>query len=163
MLRRSLIQRAVSMVVVLSPSLVAAQGIEPGHTPLRTTIAEIATVRAEYADAFNRKDVAALAAVHTADGVLIDGDGSMASGSEEIRQRLARATADLGNLRITSDTVRVYGRTAVDIGTSVGQAEGGSEEVKRYVAVLRKEMSGWKLAHVVTVPAGSAGGVAVKN
>lgn len=163
MLRRSWIRSAVSLLVLLAPSVAAAQGIESPRIPLRTSLAEIATVRSEYADAFARNDVAALAGVYTADAVIISGDGSMASGSEQIRQRLDQQVARLGNVAITSDTVRVYGRTAVDIGRIVAQPEAGGEEASRYVAVLRKGMGGWKLAHVVTVPAGAGGRVAVSQ
>lgn len=164
MLRRSWIRSAVSLLVLLAPSVAAAQGIESPRIPLRTSLAEIATVRSEYADAFARNDVAALAGVYTSDAVIISGDGSMASGSEQIRQRLEEQVARLGNVAITSDTVRVYGRTAVDIGRIVAQPEAGGEEASsRYVAVLRKGMGGWKLAHVVTVPAGAGGRVAVSQ
>ncbi len=51
----------------------------------------------------------------------------------------------------------------MDIGRIVAQPEAGGEEASRYVAVLRKGMRGWKLAHVVTVPAGTGGRVAVSE
>jgi uncharacterized protein (TIGR02246 family) len=152
MLRRSWIQSAVSLVVLLAPSAAAAQGIESNRTPLRTALNEIATVRSEYADAFARNDVGALAGVYTADAVIITGDGAMSSGAEQIRGLLDQQVARIGKVAISSDTVRVYGRTAVDIGRIVAQ----------HVAVLRKGMRGWKLAHVVTIPAGAGGRVAVQ-
>jgi len=163
MLRRSWIQRAVTLLVVLTPSIAFAQGIESPRTPLRTSLDEIATVRSEYADAFARNDVKALAAVYTADAVIIAGDGSMSSGAEQIHQRLTAQVGRLGNVTIASDTVRVYGKTAVDIGRITAQLESGGEEASRYVAVLRRGMRGWKLAHVVTVPAGAGGRVAVSE
>ena len=163
MLRRSWIQSAVSLAVLLAPSAAAAQGIESPRIPLRTALNEIATVRSEYADAFARNDVGALAGVYTADAVIITGDGAMASGGEQIRALLDQQVARLGKVTITSDTVRVYGRTAVDIGRIVAQPDSGGDEASRYVAVLRKGMRGWKLAHVVTVPAGAGGRVAVSQ
>ena len=86
MVRRSRLQSAVSLLLILAPSLAAAQGIESPRTPLRTALNEVATVRSEYADAFARNDVKALAGVYTADAVIITGDGAMASGGEQIRQ-----------------------------------------------------------------------------
>ena len=163
MVRRSRLQSAVSLLLILAPSLAAAQGIESPRTPLRTALNEVATVRSEYADAFARNDVKALAGVYTADAVIITGDGAMASGGEQIRELLERQVERFGSVDITSDTVRVYGRTAVDIGRLVARPDSGGEEASRYVAVLRKGMKGWKLAHVVTVPAGTSGRVAVSR
>ncbi len=163
MLRRSWIQRAVPLLVLLSPPVLAAQGIDADRARLRTAIDEIGTVRSEYADAFTRNDSKALAAVYTADAVIISGDGTMSASPDQIRSLLDNAVARLGKVAITSDTVRVYGKTAVDIGRLVAQVETGGEEASRYVAVLRKGLRGWKLAHVVTVPAGTGGRVAVSE
>jgi hypothetical protein len=53
---------------------------------------------------------------------------------------------------LTSDTVRVYGGTALDFGTVKTHPEAGGENVSHYLAVLRKGLKGWKLAAVASVP-----------
>ncbi|HEU5049673.1 MAG TPA: nuclear transport factor 2 family protein [Gemmatimonadales bacterium] len=147
---KSWLHRVVPLMLLLIPSLAAAQGIEPDRQRLRTALDDIRTLRTEYAEAFNNKDAAAVSAMYADDGVIIQPDGSMLSG-EQIRTAMAEQASTWPHTVVASDTVRVYGSTAVDIGTITNHPAGGGESKQRYVAVLRRGMRGWKVAHVVLV------------
>ena len=136
---------------VLAPAAMA-QGIESNRTPLRTTLAEIGTLRTEYVDAFNKKDAKALAGMYTANAVQVQADGTVLNGNAAISANAAKESATWPHAVIKSDTVYVYGATAVDIGTWTVHPKEGEEVVSRYITVLRHDMRGWKLANVVVVP-----------
>ena len=81
--------RAVAFLLVLgtaAPSIVAGQGIEEPRVPLRTALMELNTLRTEYAEAFNRKDMAALGGVYAADAIFIGTDGIRLEGSQAIQE-----------------------------------------------------------------------------
>ena len=137
---------------LFTPSLALAQGIAPGRTPLRTSLDEIRVVRESYAEAYNRKDAAAVASVYADDAVVVFPDGSMLSGSEAIANQMKAEAPNWPHLVIKSDTVRVYGNTAVDIGTATMHPKEGAEEVSRYMVMTRRGMHGWKVTHVTLVP-----------
>ena len=85
---KSWLHRVVPLMLLLIPSLAAAQGIEPDRQRLRTALDDIRTLRTEYAEAFNNKDAAAVSAMYADDGMVIQPDGSMLSG-EQIRTAMA--------------------------------------------------------------------------
>lgn len=147
--------RAVPLLLsfaLTAPSVAVAQGIEEPRIPLRTALAELSTLRTEYVDAFNRKDAAAVASMYDSDATLISDQGSM-KGGEAIREMMTTEAPTWPHAVIASDTVRVYGNTAVDVGTWTVHPADGGEMVMRYMSVLRRSMSGWKLVSVAVVPA----------
>jgi uncharacterized protein (TIGR02246 family) len=149
----SWLPRAVPFLLLLgiaAPSIAAGQGVEEPRIPLRTALMELNTLRTEYADAFNAKNMAGLTAMYASDAVFIDGDGSKAVGIDAIRAAMDGRTQ--GHMVLASDSVRVYGNTAVDIGTVTIHPEGGGEEVANYMSVSRRGMTGWKLVSVAVVP-----------
>ena len=148
---RSSIPLAAALAVAL-PWAASGQGIPAGRTPLRTARKDISTLRADYADAFNRKDVAALVSMYTPDATVIQSDGTVLSGRDAIRDAFNRDTANWQRMTINSDTVRIFGSTAWDVGTVRFSRSGGREEVSHYLVVLRRGMKGWKAASVATVP-----------
>ena len=155
MSRPSWFSRAVPLLLMLglaAPSVVAAQGVEEPRIPLRTALMELNTLRTEYADAFNRRDGAALAGVYASDAVFIDADGAKMVGNDAIREYMIARSEKGGHMVIASDTVRVYGNTAVDMGTLTIHPEGGGEDVAHYMTVSRRGMTGWKIVSVVQVP-----------
>lgn len=155
MSRPSWFSRAVPLLLTLglaAPSVVAAQGVEEPRIPLRTALMELNTLRTEYADAFNRRDGAALAGVYASDAVFIDADGAKMVGNDAIREYMIARSEKGGHMVIASDTVRVYGNTAVDMGTLTIHPEGGGEDVAHYMTVSRRGMTGWKIVSVVQVP-----------
>jgi ketosteroid isomerase-like protein len=119
-------------------SVAHAQGIETPRVPLRTAIREINTLRAEYADLYNKKDAAALAAMYLPDAVVIHDDGSALVGRAAIGKALAEGAANWTQLTISSDTMRVFGNTAWDVGTLSRQGSGGDPSVSHYLVVLRR-------------------------
>lgn len=151
----SWLPRAVPLLLTLglaTPSVIAAQGVEEPRIPLRTALMELNTLRTEYSDAFNRKDGAALAGVYASDAVFIDADGAKLVGNDAIREYMIARSEKGGHMVIASDTVRVYGNTAVDMGTVTIHPEGGGEDVAHYMTVSRRSMTGWKIVSVALVP-----------
>lgn len=155
MSRHSWLSRAVPIALTLglaTPTIVGAQGVEEPRIPLRTALMELNTLRTEYAEAFNRKDGAALASVYAPDAVLIDANGVKVSGAAAIREYMVERSEEGGHMVLESDSVRVYGNTAVDMGTVTIHPEGGGEDVAHYLSVSRRGMAGWKLVSVAVVP-----------
>ena len=151
---RILVRAAAPLLLaatILAPAA-RAQGVEPNRTPLRTTLAEITTVRTEYVEAYNKKDAKAVSALYTPNAVHIMADGSVVNGGAAISEGMAKDAPNWPHAVIKSDTVHVYGATAVDMGTWTVHPKEGGEVVSRYITVLRRDMRGWKLANVVVVP-----------
>ena len=150
---RNWYRRAVPLVLaasVLVPSIAAGQGIESPRIPLRTALNDISTLRTSYVDAFNGKDSKALLAMYADDAILVNQEGVLTG-----KAAIGKAMGDAGNWPhavIKSDSVRVYGATAVDVGTWTTHPAEGGEMVSHYLVVLRHDMNGWKLAYVADVP-----------
>lgn len=126
----------------------AAQGVEQPRVPLRTAIQEINTLRAEYADHYNRKDAAALTALYLPDAVAIRSDGSTLLGQAAIGKALGEDAAGWKQITLSSDTTRVYGNTAWDLGTMTS----GGDATSRYLVVLRRGVQEWKISSLAVVP-----------
>ena len=156
MSRWSWFRSAIPAMLLVVPTVATAQGVAPGRAALRTALTDLATLRTEYVDAFNKKDATAITAMYSTNAVLILPDGTMLTGRAAIGKRMADEAKSWPHAVIKSDTVRVYGATAVDIGQWVTHPEGGGEQVSRYVTVSRRGMKGWKLEHVVVVPSTTA-------
>jgi len=139
----------VAALAFVATSLARAQGVDAPRVPLRTAISEINTLRAEYADAYNRKAAAALTTMYLPDAVLIRPDGSTLLGQAAIGKALAEEAASWKQTTISSDTMRVFGNTAWDVGTLRTQ---GSEGVSRYLVVLRRGVQEWKISSLAVVP-----------
>lgn len=155
MLRLSRYYRAVSVVVALSaasPMAAAAQGVETPHLPLRTVIDELNSTRAGYAEAFNAKNADAVTAFYLSEAILIDDQGNQTMGAKAIGEMMKKNAPTWPHMVLASDTVRVYGGTALDFGTVKMHPKSGGENVSHYLAVLRKGLQGWKLAAVASVP-----------
>lgn len=143
----------LALAVGLSiPAIAAGQGIPEPHVPLSTTLGDIAKLRTAYVDAFNAKNSMAVSAMYTADAVVIDVDGSQVVGAKEIAKKNAYAAPNWPHAVIASHSVKVYGATAIDVGTWTVHPKEGGEVVNRYLAVLRHDMHGWKLQNVAVVP-----------
>jgi hypothetical protein len=55
-------------------------------------------------------------------------------------------------MSIASDTVRVFGNTAVDVGTVRTSLSDGGEDVGHYLVVLRRGVKVWKVNSLAVVP-----------
>ena len=134
----------------------AFRGVGAGHqaadTPLRTALDELREFRENYADAYNNKDSATVAGMYAPDAVVIQGNGTVLVGKDAIRTAIAANAPSWGQLTITSDTVRVVGNTAWDVGTARTQRAGAGEQVSHYLTVYRRGLKSWKLVRLAVVP-----------
>ena len=140
---------AVSLAL-LAPTLASGQGIEQPRIPLRTALTEIRTLREAYAEAFNDKNAAAVVDMYAPDAILIKSDGTVLTGKAAIRKDFEGG--QWPKMTLSSDTVRVFGNTALDVGTVRTTPSGGSEEVGHYLVVLRRGLKDWKVSRVAVVP-----------
>jgi uncharacterized protein (TIGR02246 family) len=138
--------------LALFPQAANGQGIEKPRVPLRTALSEIKTFRAAYADAYNRKDSATVANMYAPDAIVIQANGNVLFGKDTIRKVIATDAPTWPQLTIESDTVRVFGNTAFDVGTSRSQRSAGAEEVSHYLVVLRRGLNEWVIKSLAVVP-----------
>ena len=151
--RRSMGSLLLAMALaLLTTSLAAAQGIEAPRVPLRTALKELNTLRAEYAALYNRKDTTALTAMYLPDAVLIRPDGSTLVGREAIGKTFAEEAKGWRQVTISSDTTRVFGNTAWDVGSMSSQGPDGNQSAQRYLVVLRRGVQTWQISSVAVVP-----------
>jgi uncharacterized protein (TIGR02246 family) len=151
--RPSRLSLAVPLVLALTlAGPAAAQGVETPHIPLRTVIDQLNSTRASYAEAFNAKNADAVAAMYLDEAIVIQPDGTELMGAKAIREVLEKDAPNWPHMVLTSDTVRVYGGTALDFGTAKMHPKDGGENVSHYLAVLRRGLRGWKIAAVAQVP-----------
>ena len=86
------------------------------------------------------------------DAVLIRADGSTLMGQAEIGKALAEDAPHWGPSTFSSDTMRVFGNTAWDVGTMSSQGSAGDATVSHYLVVLRRGLKAWKISSVAAVP-----------
>jgi uncharacterized protein (TIGR02246 family) len=139
----------VSLAFLL-PNVANGQGIERPRVPVRKALDEIRVLREVYADAFNKKDTATLGDIYAPDAIVIAGDGTMLTGKEAIQKSLEEGP--WGKMSIASDTVRVFGNTAYDVGTVRISRSGGGEDISHYLVVLRRGVTHWKVSSLASVP-----------
>lgn len=140
----------VISLAVLLPGVATGQGIEKPRVPVRTALAEIRVFRAEYAQTYNNKDAAALAGMYAPDATVIAADGTVLAGKDAIGKSLE--SGPWMKMSLTSDSVRVFGNTAYDVGTVRMSGAEGHEDVSHYLVVLRRGVTAWKLDAVAVVP-----------
>ena len=142
----------VLLALALATPVVARAQVEEPRIPLRTAIAEINTFRSAYQDAYNKKDGATLAAMYEDDAVVVNPDGSTLMGIDAIRKALTTAAPNWNAATITSDTMRVYGHSAWDVGVFTTTGPNGEKITSRYLVTLRRGLTQWKLARVANIP-----------
>lgn len=155
MLQLQWVRRALPLALVASvyfPALAAGQGIPANHRPVSTTASDIAAVRAAYAEAFNAKDANAVNAFYTADAVAITANGGQLVGAKAIGKLNSDSAATWPHAVITSTGLKIYGSTAVDVGTFTAHPAGGGEFVSRYLVVLRHDVKGWRIQYASNTP-----------
>jgi ketosteroid isomerase-like protein len=143
----------VLLLGVAAP-IAAGQGIKRPSTPLRTARDELKEFREAYADAYNKKDTVSVGDMYGPSAVVIQADGSVLVGNEAIRAAIGRNAPQWTQITITSDTLRIVGNTAWDVGTSRTQGSGGKERVSHYLTVLRRGTKSWKIDRLAVVPEG---------
>jgi len=151
--RRSMARPLLAMALALvTTSLAAAQGVEAPRVPLRTAIQEINTLRAEYAELYNKKDTTALTAMYLPDAIVIRPDGSTLAGQAAVSRAFSEEAANWGQIALSSDTTRVFGNTAWDVGSMSSRGSDGNGSVQRYLVVLRRGIQTWQISSVAVVP-----------
>ena len=146
---RAWLPLVVSLALLL-PGVATGQGIERPRVPVRTALSEISAFREEYAQTYNNKEAAALAGMYAPDATLIAGDGTVLTGKEAIGKSLE--SGPWMKMSLASDSVRVFGNTAYDVGTVRMSGADGHEDVSHYLVVLRRGVTVWKLSAVAVVP-----------
>jgi uncharacterized protein (TIGR02246 family) len=141
-----------ALLLCVAPSVATGQGIKRPTIPLLTARDELREFREAYVAAYNKKDTVSVAAMYTPDAVVIQGDGSVLVGKDAIRKAIATAAPTWTQLTITSDTLRVVGNSAWDVGTSRRQLSEGGEQVAHYLTVLRRGLKYWKVDRLAVVP-----------
>ncbi|MGN6393829.1 MAG: YybH family protein [Gemmatimonadales bacterium] len=141
----------LAVIAFVATSAANAQGVEAPRVPVRTARQEINTLRAEYADLYNHKNVAALTAMYLPDATVIQGDGSTLQGRDAIGKALAKDSPTWKPMNINSDTLRVFGNTAWDVGT-LTNTDSTSDTPSRYLVVLRRGITTWKISSLAVVP-----------
>jgi uncharacterized protein (TIGR02246 family) len=138
----------VAALALLVPSLAGAQGIEAPRVAVRTAVREINALRAEYAAGMSDKNVDALTAVYADDAIVIQPDGNVVVGRKAIGESLAQQAPTWTKTTIVSDSLRVFGNTAVDVGTMHGE---DGANASHYLVVLRRGVKVWKVNSVAIV------------
>jgi len=141
--------RLAAALALIATSSAAAQGVEQPRVPLRTALAELNTLRSTYADLYNKKDASALTAMYLPDAVVIRADGTTLLGQAAIGKALGEDAAGWKQITLSSDTTRVYGNTAWDVGT---MSNGSDATISRYLVVLRRGVQDWKISSLAVVP-----------
>jgi uncharacterized protein (TIGR02246 family) len=147
---------ALLLLCVAAP-IAAGQGIKKSATPLRTARDELREFRETYASAYNKKDTVTVVGMYTPSAVVIQGNGNVLMGKDAIRKAVAEDAPKWTQITITSDTLRVAGNTAWDVGTSRLQGSEGGEQVVHYLTVLRRGTNFWKIDRLALVPESRAG------
>jgi ketosteroid isomerase-like protein len=141
----------VLFALALAPTAASAQ-IEEPRIPLQTKMSELNRFRVEYAENWNNKNVNALIGMWAADAMFNDADGKTYKGSDAVKQWYTERAANMPHMVIESDSLAIYGNTAVDMGTTKMHPAGGAEQVARYMVVLRRNMNGWKVVRAAITP-----------
>ena len=112
--------------------------------------------RIEYAENYNKKDVAALAAMYDPHAIITTEDGSTYVGIAAIKAALTKLAPTFPHIVIKSDSMVAYGHTAVDVGTTTMHPAAGGELTSKYLAVLRRDGQDWKIVRLSVVPVAPA-------
>jgi ketosteroid isomerase-like protein len=147
------------LALALATPVVARAQIEEPRIPLQTKLSELNRFRIEYAENYNKKDVAAVVGMYSSDVIIIDPAGAVTKGLDQLRTAMTAGVANWPHLVIESDSMAVYGNTAVDVGTAKTHPAAGGENVTRYLVVMRRDMNGWKLVRLISTPVTAGGGM----
>jgi len=103
-----------------------------------------------WADAFNKGDAAAVAAMYTADAYVLPAGAEMIKGRPAIEAMWRQNMQQIGNVKCTTIDVKPLGSSAAgEIGTCTfkTKAQPPQDGALKYAVVWRKEGGQWKLLH----------------
>jgi len=141
-----------ALLLCALPVVAVGQGIPKEATPLRTSRDELRDFREAYVEAYNKKDTVAVAKMYNPNAVVIQGNGNVLVGHDAIQKSIATGAPKWTELTINSDTLRVVGKTAWDVGTSRTRGAEGGEQVYHYLALFRRGNVSWKIERLAIVP-----------
>jgi ketosteroid isomerase-like protein len=150
---------AVTLSVVLLIAACSAAGTSAGAAANADSAADTAAIRQvakTYEDAYNRKDVAAISALHADDFVGLLSNGKLVKSRADNEAALATDTATWGKLTITpNEPVGISGNLGWGSGTTVAQvAMPGGKAVSipgAYLVTLRKDAGTWKIVSLAGI------------
>lgn len=144
----------LSTLALAVPSVARAQ-IPDSAIPLQTILTETNRFRAEYADNYNTKNVAAVVAMYAPDAIVTTEDGTTFMGRDAVQAYFAKNASVLPHIIIHSDSMIAFGHTAIDVGTTTIHPQGGGEQTSKYLVVLRRGYKDWSIVRLslVGVPA----------
>jgi ketosteroid isomerase-like protein len=156
------LRRTAAFTVALSFGLLVAACSASGSSGAAgdaNSAADTAAVRQvakTYEDAYNRKDVAAILALHADDFVQLLPNGKLVKGHADNEAALAKDTARWGKLTITPNEPPGFsGNLAWGSGTTAAQiALPGGQTMSipgSYVVTLRKDAGAWKLVSLAGI------------
>jgi uncharacterized protein (TIGR02246 family) len=112
-------------------------------------IAAVRDSTAQLAKAFNAGKVDELTAMFLPKGELIDEDGNVFQGQQEIKELLAKFFSKYPRAKVTLDveSIRLVGPVAIEEGTRTATTSDGTGKARvRYIAIRVKTNSGWQIA-----------------
>ena len=100
-----------------------------------------------WADAFNKGDAAAVAAMYTADAYVLPAGAEMVKGRPAIEAMWRQNMRQIGNVNATIDVKPLGSAAAAEIGTCSfkTKAQPPQDGALKYAVVWRKEGGQWKL------------------
>jgi uncharacterized protein (TIGR02246 family) len=153
MMSRTRLAASLLTLALVVPAVAHAQ-IPDSAIPLRTVIDEMNTFRTSYAEAYNKKDVAAVMKLYASDAIVTTEEGQTLIGTDAINAYMTKTASTWPHLVIESENVVAYGHTAVDVGTTKMHPASGGELTSRYLVVLRRglQKGDWKIVRLSVVP-----------
>lgn len=138
----------VTTLMILALFLVA-EGVYPAQGQENAVIDSVQTSTEEAATAFNAAKVDELAGMFLPEGELIDEEGLVYQGQQEITDLLNEFFAKFpgAKLAIDIESIRQTGPVVMEEGTrTITTSDGATRSQFRYIAVRVKSDSGWKIA-----------------
>ncbi len=138
---------AAAILLGTSGSLLIAQETDKREAAIRQ-------FSAAFVEAMNQGKFEEVANMFLEAGELIDENGVVYSGREEIKSLLNdfHAKFPTAMMSIDSESIRFVGNLAVDDGTRIVTGDDGATSLIRYTAVLVESDGGWKIASVRDFP-----------
>lgn len=134
---RALAFAAAALLVL--PTALQAQGSDEAR-------AAIAAASEQWARAYNAGDAAGVAALYTADAMLLPPGGEPVTGREKVLAYWQQDMAGGAQVKLETKEVHGHGDGAVEVGGYVANAEDGTHlDHGKYVVVWKKVDGSWKL------------------
>ncbi len=133
---------------MLKLALFVAAALLTATPALAQTRAMIDGLNAKFAEAFNKGDGVAVAAMYAKDAVVLPPGSDMVKGKPAIQAFWQGATQQLGDMKLNALDVKPLGKAAArEIGTFSlkPKAQGAQEVVGKYVVVWQKVGKAWKV------------------